>query len=115
MGLLGNLRAGEHSSYSWRGVLVVLAICAVTISVATRYSGLGSEVSNVKTVSVLKSQSQQFQRQRLLDNGLHWMAPASSSAFFQPPRASVHAVLAEFSAIHLVSESWLYNRPPPSC
>jgi hypothetical protein len=92
-------------------MLVVVSICALTISLATRYSGLGSEVP--KTVSVVKSQSQQSQRQRLLGNGLHWIAPAPSSTFFRPPRASVHAVSAVFTAIHLDSESWLYKRPPP--
>jgi len=110
-----NLRDGKHPGNTWRGVLAVLAICAVTISLATRYSGLGSQVSRVRTAGVVESQSQQFQRQRLLGNGLQWMVPAPSSTFFQRPRASVRAVSAEFTAIHLDSESWLYNRPPPSC
>jgi hypothetical protein len=95
-------------------VLAIVAICAVTISVATRYSGSGSELPTVKSVSVVKSESQQFQRQRLLGNGLYWMPPVPSSALFQPPRASVPAVSAPFTSIHLDSESWLYNRPPPS-
>lgn len=112
MGLLRNLRAGRQPGY-WRSVLVILSICALTISVATRYTGLGTEVP--KTVSVAKSQSQESQRQQLLGNGLHWMAPAPSSTFFHPPQTSVLAVSAVFTAIHLDSESWLYKRPPPSC
>lgn len=113
MGLLRNLRVGRHSGDTWRSMLVVLSICALTISLATRYSGLGSEAP--KRVSVVKSQSQQSQRQRLLGNGLHWIAPAPNSTFFHPPLASVPAVSAVFTAIHLDSESWLYKRPPPSC
>ena len=115
MTLLGNLRVGKHPSDSWRGVLVVLAICALTVNVVTRYGVFGSEAPGVRTVSAAKSHSQELQRQRLLGNGLHWVAPAPRSTFFQPPRAAVHAVSAVFLAINLDSESWLYNRPPPSC
>jgi hypothetical protein len=114
MSPLENHRVGNYPGRSWQGLLVLVAICAVTISVATRYSGLGgSDLPSVKSVTVLKSQSPQFQRQRLLGNGLHWIAPVASSALFQPPRVAVQAVSAEFTAIHLDSETWLYNRPPP--
>jgi hypothetical protein len=116
MAMLGNLGVGTRTSCSWRGVLVVLAICALALNVATRYSGLGPEASGVRTVTAERAQSQESQRQRLLGNGLHWISPLRSSTFFQaPPQASAHAVSAVFLAINLDSESWLYNRPPPSC
>jgi hypothetical protein len=115
MALLRNLRVGKHPSASWRGVLVVLGICVLTVNVVTRYSILGSEARGVKTVISGKSHSGESQRQRLLGNGLHWAAPAPKSTLVQPPRAAVHAVSAVFLAINLDSESWLYNRPPPSC
>jgi hypothetical protein len=93
---------------------VAIVICAITISVATRYNGTGSETPNPASVTVLKSQSYQFPRQRLLGNGLYWMSPVLITTFFQPPRTSVLAASAEVTAIHLASESWLGNRPPPS-
>jgi len=110
-----NLDVGKHPGCSLRGALIILAVCALTINVATRYSAWGSETPGVRTVSVVKSASAGSQRQRLLSNGLHWMSPAPSSTFFHPPRVSLPAVSAVFPAIHLDSESWLYNRPPPSC
>ena len=115
MVLPGNPRVGGRPGYSWRSVLVVFAICFLTINVVTRYSVLGSEAPRVRAVSAVKAQSQECRRQRLLGNGFHWISPTPSATFFQPPRASVHAVSAIFPAINLESESWLYNRPPPSC
>jgi len=115
MTLPGNSNVGRLANYSWRAVLVVLAICALTVNVATRYSASGSEAPTVRTVCTVKFQSQDCQRQRLLDNGLHWISPVPSSTFVRPRRASVRAVTAVFHAIHLDSECWLYNRPPPSC
>ena len=100
---------------SWRGLLIVLTVGFLAVNVVTRYSTPGYEVSSVRTASIVKAASPQPLRQRLLSNGLNWMAPAPASTFFQPPRISVSAVSAEFPAINLESESWLYNRPPPSC
>ena len=115
MDLLGNIRVGKHSRHSWRGGLVVLAICCLAANVVTRYSGFGSEAPSVRTITVAKTQSQESHRQRLLGTGLYWISPVLNSRFFQaPPQASVHAVSAVFLAINLDSESWLYNRPPPS-
>jgi hypothetical protein len=113
MALLGNHRAGTRSA--WRGVLVVLAICALTFHVATRYSLLSSEAPSVKTVKAVKSQSPEFKNQRLLNDGASWISPVLHSLLLQPPRSSVRAISAVVPAIHLVAESWLYNRPPPSC
>jgi hypothetical protein len=101
------------SSLRYR-LLVVLAISFLAVNVVTRYSVTGSEAPGVRTVSGAKAPSQESQRQRLLSNGLHWISPPPSSTPFQPPRVSVRAVSAVFPAIHLDSETWLYNRPPPS-
>jgi len=98
---------------SWcRIAIIVLAICSLTASLATRYTGLGPEVQRVAAV---KSQSLDVQRQRLLGNALQWTTPASSFTLFQPPRPSVFAVSVFVPSPSLRSESWLYNRPPPSC
>src|SRR5208283_1757741 len=108
----------EHSrarSSLWsrcRIAIVVLAIFSLTASLATRYSALGSEVQKIAAV---KSQSPDAQRQRLLGNALQWTAPAASFTLFQPPRSSVLTVSVVIPSTNLDSESWLYNRPPPSC
>jgi uncharacterized membrane protein len=98
---------------SWcRIVVVVLAVFSLTASLATRYSSQGSEAQNVAEV---KSQTPDSHRQRLLGNALQWTAPAASFALFQPPRSSVFTVSVVVPSTNLISESWLYNRPPPSC
>ncbi len=97
---------------SWcRIAVVVLAVFSLTASLATRYC-LHSEAQNVTTV---KSQSPDSHRQRLLGNALQWTAPAESFTLFQPPRSSVLTVSVVVPSTNLISESWLYNRPPPSC
>jgi hypothetical protein len=98
---------------SWcRIAIVVLAVFSLTASVATRYVSLGDQVQNVATV---KSQSPDAHRQRLLSNAVQWTAPAASLTLFQPPRSSVFAVSVVVPSTNLSSESWLYNRPPPTC
>src|ERR1700676_1299641 len=109
-----NSFASTSVSLLWRRLLVVFAIGFLTVNVVTRYSVTGSDPAHVRTASASKSPSQESQRQRLLSNGLHWMSPPPVSTPFQPPRIPVRAVSAVFPAIHLESESWLYNRPPPS-
>ena len=110
--LLEHFRARMRLSSSRRTALVFLAVCALTVSVATRYTVLGSEGSNV---SLVKAHSADAKRQHLLGNGLQWSAPASGSTLFQPPRSSVLVVSAVFQSTNLCSEIWLYNRPPPNC
>src|SRR5258708_22652985 len=114
MNLPGNFHTAPRLTSLWRSVLIVSAVCFLTINVVTRYSMAGYDISNVKTARVAKVSPQESQRQRLLGNGLHWVSPAAASSLFQPPRVSVPAVSAVFVAINLESESWLYKRPPPS-
>src|ERR1700731_1901640 len=106
--------ASTSVSLLWRRLLVVLAIGFLTVNVVTRYGVTASDAPSVRVVSTAKSPSQESQRQRLLSNGLHWISPPPASQPFQPPRIPVRAASAVFPAIHLDSESWLYNRPPPS-
>lgn len=115
MSMLGYSRARVGFASACRIAVVVLAICALTVSLATRYTVLGPEVQpEVRKTTTVKSQSLDGQRQHLLGDGLQWMAPASSFTLFQPPRPSVFTVLAVVLSINLNFETWLYNRPPPS-
>jgi len=122
MALLKHPGTRARRSSLCRCGLVVLAACLLAVNVATRYN-VGFEPANLKTarslnatkiVKAVKLRSQDSQRQRLLSDGFDWASPAPSSALFRPPQSAVHAVSAVFSPINLDSESWLYNRPPPS-
>lgn len=91
--------------------MVLVAILALAVSVATRFTVPAPEIEKVTTV---KSQLPDAKRQHLLGNALPWTPPVSRLTFFQPPRSSVLAVSVVVPATNLNSESWLYNRPPPS-
>src|SRR5258708_35912497 len=111
---LENCFATPKLSLFWHRLLVIFAIGFLAVNVVTRYTSTSSDAPRVRAVSVVKSPSQESQRQRLLSNGLHWISPPPASTPFQPPRTPVRAVSAVVPVIHLDSESWLYNRPPPS-
>jgi hypothetical protein len=112
MVMLEHSRARVSLGSRCRIAVVLLAILCLTVSLATRFTVLGPDVQKVTTV---KSQSPDAKRQHLLSNALQWTAPASSFTLFQPPRSSVFAVSVVIPSTNLSSESWLYNRPPPSC
>jgi hypothetical protein len=106
-----DFRVSKHLSSSWRLALVCLAVCGLTVSLATRFAAAGSETAAVRAV---QARSPDAQRQHLLGDGLKWTAPAASFALFEPPRSLVPAVSAVFPSTNLSFESWLYNRPPPT-
>lgn len=107
----------EHSRVqlnpgSWfRIALIVLAICSLTASLATRFTIQGAEVEKV---TAAKAQTSEAKRQHLLGSASQWTAPASTFTLFQPPRSSVLVVSVVVPSANLTSESWLYNRPPPA-
>jgi hypothetical protein len=95
-----------------RIAVVLLAVISLTASLATRYSQVSPDSDRVASV---KSQSPNSQRQRLLSNALQWNAPVASFSLFEPPRSAVFVLPDVGLTTNLTSESWLYNRPPPSC
>ena len=104
-----------HSSQCrrWCTAIVLLAVCALTVSVATRYSHYPTTPRSVaKTIHKLTSQ--QPRCQRLLKNAAVWIPPAVSSHVLLPRRSSSHVTPAEPVLANLVFEKSLYNRPPPS-
>lgn len=109
--VMRHFRARMRLDSSWRIWLCCLAICCLTVSLATRFTIPGS---NTPEVRVIQTHSLDAQRQHLLSDGLKWAAPAFSLALFEPRRSVVFATSAVFPSTNLCSESWLYNRPPPS-
>jgi len=97
---------------SCQTALILLAICALTLSLATRYTVRGPEAHNVSSV---KAHSADAKTQHLLSDGFQWTAPSFSFTLFRPSQSFIYAVSAVFPPVNLYSESWLYNRPPPTC
>ena len=96
---------------SGRFILVLLAICCLTVSLATRFAAASSGTASVRAV---QAHSLDAQRQNLLSDGLKWSGPAISFTLFEPPRSFVPPASAVFPSTNLSFESWLYNRPPPN-
>lgn len=92
--------------------IVLLAVCALTISVTTRYS-IGSSVEN--TGPVAKSHDPWTPGlQRLLDNAATWVPPFVETAIFHDPGSYSHFAPLATPLLIVLLERNLYNRPPPS-
>jgi hypothetical protein len=96
----------------WRGALIFGAVLSLTVSVATRYTTVVQQEAAAKIVT---SQSLDAKRQHLLNDGLHWSAPAATFVLFEPGGVSAAALPAVPRVTRLYSEDLLYSRPPPSC
>jgi hypothetical protein len=92
---------------------IFAAVFCLTINVATRYCFITR--SDAQAIQKVTSRSGRGERQRLLSDALHWVAPAVSFQLLEPRRA-VHVALPAVPAVkdHYF-EDCLYNRPPPVC
>jgi len=97
----------------WRSTLILGAVLSLTVSLATRYCpAVRHETHATKIVA---SRSLDAQRQHLLNDGLHWVAPVAAFVLFEPARVSAAVLPAVPTVTRLNLEDCLYNRPPPSC
>jgi len=107
---LGN-RAVRTTRF-WHHALILGTVLSFTINVATRYCNItGAETQALKAA---KMHSLDVQRQPLLNDGLHWSAPAAF-VLFKPTRVFAALLPAVPSIIRPYSEDCRYSRPPPSC
>ncbi len=92
--------------------LVLIAICALTVSVATRY---GSAVAPDNAVVVLqKHSSWEPGLQRLLNNAVTWIPPVVGTAIFYTPGQYREVAPSGPTVASVLLERNLYNRPPPA-
>jgi len=96
---------------AWRGALILGAVLSLAVSVATRYSTVVQQAA----AKIVTSQSLDAKRQHLLNDGLHWSAPAATFVLFEPGGVSAAALPAVPPVTRLYSEDLLYSRPPPCC
>jgi hypothetical protein len=94
-----------------RIAIVVLAICSITASLATRFLVVGPELHQATSI---QSQSTVAKRQHLLGKALQWTAPPLSFILFQTPRPVVLKVSLVIPSTSLGFEICLHSRPPPS-
>jgi len=96
----------------WCALVILLAICSLTISVATRYSS-SANLSSGAAKSLRQHTQQEPSRQRLTKIAANWM-PVFRSSVLQAPSAYPRIAPAGPPIPRLSFESSLYNRPPPS-
>jgi hypothetical protein len=103
-----NRRIAEES---WRFVLAVTVITAMTVGLATRFSSPpSSQLPNSKLVI---SRSTEPQRQHFNSDAIRWLRPVASTSLFK--LITFHVRIAPADPLipdHLFAPA-LYNRPPP--
>jgi hypothetical protein len=96
----------------WRGMLIVLAICSLTVNVATRFWVPSTSPNH--TAKSVEQRSVQPKRQHLNKDAARWVASRADFSIIEP--VTIEACLAPAGPSlpqHFLSDS-LYNRPPPS-
>ena len=113
-GMLRFTNAESRGHRAWCALVVLLAVSALTVSVATRYCAPQSSFSYaVKTVH--KHSSPEQIRQRLTKNAVNWMPQVGQTGILQAPTSYPRIAPAGPPIPGLLLETSLYNRPPPSC
>ena len=107
---LTNRRNGRCAR--WCAFVVLMAVCSLAVSVATRYSS--PETAPASTVKASRCySSQEHGRQRLTKDAANWVPPVIVAWLLQEP-ASYPQITVETPAVANPSfASVLYYRPPP--
>jgi hypothetical protein len=96
----------------WCALVVMIAVCALAIRVATRYSSYDN--TSKSRVNVSDSQdSREHGRQRLTRDAAAWTPPLIAPVGLQQPAAYVLAAYEGPSTSFLPFASNPYYRPPP--
>lgn len=106
-------RLHHRRSIHWTGI-IVFSICALTVSLATRYNARGSDLHTI-SVKVVKSQSLNPKTQHRVKDAAEWTAPASTFALFVASKSRARVLPPVVPPTNLDPVTWLYNRPPPAC
>jgi len=97
----------------WCAVLVLFAVCLLTVGVATRY-GFSRDEGSGGVTRIQKQLSPEPGRQRLIKNAATWIPPVGGSALLEAPSSYPRIAPAGPPIPSLFFEESLYNRPPPS-
>ena len=96
----------------WVAALILAAVCALTVSVTTRY-GYSTSATG-PAASVQKHASAQPSRQRLLKNAATWVPPVVCASVLEAPRSYPRVAPSAPPISGILFENQLYNRPPPA-
>jgi hypothetical protein len=97
---------------TWCAVVVLAAVCSLTVSVATRYSS--SEVSAPTVKTAQAHPTPEAKRQRLDKDAATWEPPLVGFDVLRSPSSYPRTAPAQPPAQNLLLEQSLFDRPPPS-
>lgn len=97
----------------WCAVMVLGAICSLTVSLATRYT-FPLEVSSHGVKNFQTNSAPDVKRQRLTKNAANWVPPVLKLWLTLTPTFNPSIALARPPVPSLFFEESLYNRPPPT-
>lgn len=97
----------------WSALVVLLAISALTVSVATRYNS-PQDSPSTHTKVLQKHSTEEPGRQRLTTDAASWIPPVVVSAQWYSPSTYPHSMVVADFVPSVTFVSSLYFRPPPS-
>jgi hypothetical protein len=104
-------RSGLMSApQGWRVFIIILAVCGLTISLATRTFRL--KIAHGVTVT---SADGQAMRQHLDKDAAKWVPPVPTFTALRLPTFYPYVAPAGPPLAAVLFDKSLYNRPPPSC
>lgn len=96
----------------WRALVILIAVCALTVSVATRYCS--SVSASAQTIKTLQNHSlRETTRQHLTKDAATWMPTLVCSVTLQAPTFYPRIAPAGPPPSSVLRERSLYTRPPP--
>lgn len=105
-----DLQLANHQHKRWRVLVIVLAICGLTASVATRTFRLTFPQSRT-----VQSGSAQAMRQHMDRDAAKWTSPVPALTALQVPTFYPHVAPTGPPLPGLLFKESFYNRPPPCC
>lgn len=99
---------------SLRAAVVLVAVFALTVSVATRYCAPQTSSAYASRTAHKHSSPEQI-RQHLTKNAVTWMPQVAQTGIVQAQTFYPRIAPAGPPIPGLLQEESLYNRPPPSC
>jgi hypothetical protein len=103
-----NRLAVGNAFRNWRLLFVVLAVCGLTVSVATRTFRL-----NARRGITVSCGDTQPMRQHMDHDAVRWVPPIPPVALLQVPTFYPYVAPAGPPLANLLFDKSLYNRPPP--
>ncbi len=105
-----DLRIPSHQNQGWRILVIVLALCGLTVSLATRTFRL-----TIPHGVTAESTDSQAKRQHMNRDAVQWAPPVPILDTLQVPVFSPRVAPTGRPIPSVLFDESLFNRPPPSC